>query len=132
MEQGGTAPGRTRGGRKPGRSLGLSPYRRNRVLNLIQQHHGRPLSVGDLAAAVNMSPFHFTRMFRDTTGFTPHQFITRVRLNEARYLLRTTNHPVAEVARMVGFRRDSDLCASFRAAFAMTPSQFRRGKAIRL
>ena len=81
-----------------------------------------PLTLDDLALVVGRSRFHFSRLFKASTGETPHQYVVRRRVERARELLRAGDS-IAEVAATVGFASQSHLTAHIRRAFGCTPGQ---------
>ena len=83
------------------------------------------LRLADLSAVVHMSPYHFARLFKRSTGVPPHQFLLRHRIDEARELLAAQRVPIAEIARSVGFRTPSHFTTTFRRVTGMTPSAYR-------
>lgn len=83
----------------------------------------RNLEVSELAAAAHLSPYHFMRSFRATTGLTAHQYVLQLRLREACNLL-TRGLPASEVAQTVGLADQSHLIRHFRAAYGVTPGSF--------
>ena len=84
------------------------------------------LSVPVLAAESFFSPFHFSRIFRRETGVTPCQFLTAVRLYEAKRLLLTTSINVADIACMVGYPGIGTFTTRFGRWVGMSPRQYRR------
>jgi AraC family transcriptional regulator len=74
-----------------------------------------------------MSPYHFVRLFKRSSGGPPHRFLIRRRIDEARALLAARTVPIAEVARLVGFRTPSHFTTTFRRIAGMTPSAYRGG-----
>jgi AraC family transcriptional regulator len=78
-----------------------------------------------LSALVHLSPFHFARLFKRSTGVPPHVFLVRRRIDEARALLATQTAPVAVIARSVGFRTPSHFTTTFRRFTGMTPTAYR-------
>ena len=111
--------------RRHGRVGGLAPHRLERVKALIQQQLGEKLRVEDLAEAICMSPFHFARMFKQSTGESPHAYITRVRVGEAKRLLASTPTPIAEIARQLGFGTQSHFTGVFHQQSGTTPRAYR-------
>jgi AraC-like DNA-binding protein len=109
----------------PTASAGLSRTRLERVLALVNERLATPLPVAELAAAVHMSPFHFSRMFKVSTGRSPHEWITAKRMARAKALLGQTRLPLAEVARLSGYRTHAHFSGMFHSAVGMTPGQYR-------
>jgi AraC-like DNA-binding protein len=97
---------------------GLAPDRLARALQLIEESHGATLLVADIARHVNMSPFHFARMFKLSTGYSPHSYLTVRRIERAKGMLERTSLPLAEIARAVGSprRRISPGCSARKRA----------------
>jgi AraC family transcriptional regulator len=109
---------------------GLEPWRLRRVLDFIAAHVAQPIALAALAeAAGGMSVFYFSRLFRQSTGMTPHRYVQHARLNRARALLEKGTRDLLEVALATGFCDHSHLTRSFKRQFGLTPSEFqRRGK----
>src|SRR2546425_8839080 len=72
-----------------------------------------------------MSPYHFARLFKRSTGVPPHRFLVRRRIDAARALLAAQTAPIAEIAQLVGFRTPSHFTTTFRRVTGMTPSAYR-------
>jgi AraC family transcriptional regulator len=106
------------------KSKGLDPRRLQRTIEYIQANLTKEISVEDLAAAASLSRFHFSRMFKATTGQTPSRFVGRLRLELAKSLL-TAGSSIADVAHDCGFSSESNFARSFRTATGRTPGQYR-------
>jgi AraC family transcriptional regulator len=104
----------------------LTPQQLQRVSTYIRGHAGQELTLEVLAQQIGYSPYHFARLFRKTTGETPHQYVRRERLAHARCLLESTRLPLAEVAAESGFGDQSYFTRVFREALHMTPAAYRR------
>ena len=91
----------------------------------INEHFPEPISLNFLAEKAALSPFHFSRVFAKETGMTPHQYIIATRLNFAKFLLKTTNIPVKEIAFSSGFASESNFCFTFKKWEKITPSEYR-------
>jgi AraC-like DNA-binding protein len=104
---------------------GLPHYKLRRVLEYVRAHIDGPIALEQLAAAVAISPFHFHRQFKSSTGVTPHQYIVEVRVETAKKLLATTALPLTEIAARVGFADQSHFTATFRRATSTTPRNYR-------
>lgn len=87
---------------------------------------GRPLALGDLAAAAGLSPFHFLRRYRAMTGRTPMAELRRRRVEAARHLVATTDLPLAEIPHRVGLAGTPHLTRLFRQVLGTTPGEIRR------
>lgn len=94
-------------------------------IDYILDHHGSHLSLDELASVSHMSKFHFLRSFSEFMGTTPHRFIDRVRLYNARKRLQHTSEPIHTIAAEVGFESPEALARKFRQKLNMSPSQFR-------
>ena len=100
-----------------------------RAVRLIEARPDEPLTLGALARAARLSPYHFLRTFERLTGVTPHQFVLRARLREAATRLVTGPAKVLDVALDCGFGDVSNFNRAFRAEFGMSPRAYRRGTA---
>lgn len=105
---------------------GLAPYRLGQIRDYIEAHLDRPLPLAELAARVQLSEYHFARMFKRSQGLTPHQYVLQRRLARAEALLRDTALPLAEIALACGFSSSSHLASRFRQARGLAPSQLRQ------
>ncbi|MFH9353422.1 helix-turn-helix domain-containing protein [Kitasatospora sp. NPDC017646] len=74
------------------------------------------------------SPSHFTRVFRASTGQSPHQYLVRLRLERARRALLTTDTPIAAIAQLCGFADQSHLTRTMRLHSGLTPAGLRSGR----
>jgi AraC family transcriptional regulator len=99
--------------------------RLRRVLEYVRSHLDREIRLEDLAAVAQMSAYHFCRLFKQSIGVSPHQFLMRQRLEEARRLLRETNLSVAEVALEIGYQSPSHFATLFKRHTGVTPKQYR-------
>lgn len=98
------------------------------ALAFISENAQGVITVEQLAKRTSLSPFYFTRLFKKETGFTPHEYIVRVRLDRARFLLKTTSSTVKEIAFRCGFNSECSFCVAFKKATALTPTAYRRDK----
>ena len=110
-----------------GRRSELPACRLRRVTQHVQENLQRELRLAELSALVHMSPYHFARLFKRSTGVPPHRFLIRRRIDEARALLAARTVPIGAIARLVGFRTPSHFTTTFRRITGMTPSAYRSG-----
>jgi AraC family transcriptional regulator len=101
-----------------------SPRVVRRAQLFITDHLARDLTLADIAAAVDLSPFHFSRVFKQHTGLSPYQFLLQQRIERAKQLLVRGEHSVSEVALAVGFYDQSHFSLHFKRLSGMTPGQF--------
>lgn len=95
------------------------------VVYYINAHLDEELTVAELARKASLSEYYFIRVFCDAIGMTPRKYIIRVRLDYAKYLLKTTALSVMEIGLMIGYSSESMFCASFKKHVGATPSEFR-------
>jgi AraC family transcriptional regulator len=111
-------------------SHGLTPQQMKRVMDFVQAHLGQSLSLEALAQQTGFSPYHFARLFRQTTGESPHQFVLRQRIERAQRLLKETDVSLAHIALESGFANQSHLTQAFKRHFGLTPRAYRRNRSI--
>lgn len=103
----------------------LGPARERRIREYIEQSLDRDLSIHALAEVVEMSPHYFADLFRQSTGFTPHQYVSHRRVARAQQLLADVALPLAEIAYQCGFTSQSQFTTIFRRFTGLTPGRFR-------
>jgi len=96
------------------------------ALDLIEARYSEPLSVGTIAGAVCMSPYHFLRVFRAVAGVTPHQYLVRTRLRRAAVALAASGEPIAGIALAHGFGDLSTFVTTFGRVFGRSPRAYRQ------
>lgn len=96
-----------------------------RVHALARSRMAESLGVADLAGAAGLSVFHFSRLFKATTGETPHAYLQRVRIVESMRLLRDTRMELGDIAGRVGFRTHAHFSRLFRAYTGTAPRDYR-------
>ena len=113
----------------PGRgAFGTLPWGRlRRVIEYIQQNLDKDLPLAELAALVYISPYHFARLFKRSTGVPPHRFVIRQRIARASAILATPELSIAQISRLVGFRTASHFSTVFRRVTGITPNGYRTG-----
>ena len=107
---------------------GLPTYQLNRVLDYIDAGLTEEIKLSNLAELLGMSPFHFGRMFKQSTGISPHQYVIQQRLERAKHLLKNSDRAIIDIALDCGFTSHSHLSKQFRKVIGMTPRNFRGQK----
>jgi AraC family transcriptional regulator len=111
------------------RSIGALPmYKLRRVVEFIEENLCQNITFRDIAEHVHVSPFHFARVFKLTTGKTPRRFVTERRIHIAKKRLAETDEPIANVAYELGFRSQSHFTSVFSKYVGVTPKAYRRPK----
>ncbi|MEL6494452.1 MAG: AraC family transcriptional regulator [Cyanobacteria bacterium J06623_7] len=105
------------------RSQKLSQQQLNRVVDYIYHNLERKVTLAQLGNLVQLSEFHFGRLFKNTTGIAPHQFHLQCRLDKAKELLQQ-GIAIAQVAQKVGFSSQGHLNYHFKRKVGATPKQF--------
>ena len=107
---------------------GLSAAHLQRALAFIHDQLGEELSLADIAASVHLSPYHFARLFKQSVGLTPHQYVLGQRVEAAKRLLTDPEVTTAQVAAEVGFSDYSHLARHFKRLVGVPPAEFQRRK----
>ncbi|MDD0997316.1 AraC family transcriptional regulator [Pseudomonas sp. TNT2022 ID1044] len=105
---------------------GLAARQRRLLVEYIDSHLDQAISLGQLAALCALSEYHFARMFRESFGLPPHQYVLARRLHRARELLRSTSQPLGEIALACGFASASHFTNRFRQALGAAPGEYRQ------
>ncbi|MCC2683214.1 MAG: transcriptional regulator, AraC family [Paenibacillaceae bacterium] len=104
----------------------------NNAIAFMEKEYQSNLRIEDIAKAALLSPYHFSRIFKQSTGFTIKEYLIKFRLTQAKYLLANTDLSQTEIAAQVGFTDQSYLGRVFRKYEKTTPLQYRRHVADRL
>ena len=96
------------------------------IREFMRHAYGRPVSLPDVAAQANLSPFHFLRAYKRAYGETPHEFLTRLRIERAKTLLTRGSHNVTEACFEVGFSSLGSFSNLFAYRVGLPPSEYRR------
>jgi transcriptional regulator GlxA family with amidase domain len=91
----------------------------------MRQAYGRPVSLPDVSAQANLSPYHFLRVHKQAYGETPHEYLTRLRVERAKALLAKGSHNVTEACFEVGFSSVGSFSALFARRVGLSPSEYR-------
>lgn len=92
----------------------------------MQEHYREPVSVDDIAASAALSKYHFSRLFREKTGVSPHEYLSSLRLQHARKLILETSLSVEDIASRCGFSTASHFIRAFKKEMEFTPAAYRK------
>lgn len=103
----------------------LDARRLRRVLDFIAARFADDISLDDLASKACLSPFHFSRLFRESTGRSPHRYLSEYRIAQAKQALVADEAPITGIALDAGYGSQANFARAFRKATGMSPGQFR-------
>jgi AraC family transcriptional regulator len=110
---------------KPEIRGGLPIRQLQKVGDSVTEHLAEEISVEILAQLVQLSPFHFSRIFKQSTGMSPLRFVTREQVTRAQQLIRETSRSLIEIALDVGYTSPSHFAQVFRRVVGVTPTEYR-------
>jgi AraC family transcriptional regulator len=103
----------------------LSYDKLKRVLDLVDCRFAEEIGLDELAAEACLSPFHFSRVFQNATGLSPHRYVTERRIREAKTKLAEGRLSLVEIALEAGFGSQGNFNRIFRKHTGLTPGEFR-------
>lgn len=105
---------------------GLPPHVLKRTLECLRSHLDQDFSLETLATDAKLSPYHFARQFKTSVGEAPYRYLMRLRVEQAKQLLKTTDKPIAEIALTIGYSSQAHFTTAFKKFTGITPARFRR------
>lgn len=115
-------------GRQPASRTGrLGAWRIKKLVDYVNERLDEDLSLGELSQVAALSPFHFSRTFKNTFGTTPHQWVLSQRIERAKQMMAAAPRAtLSEIAAAVGFSSHSAFSKAFQRVTGVTPSDWRR------
>ncbi len=104
---------------------GLSRHALKVAIDYVGDNLEKDLTLAEIAGAAHMSPYHFSRLFKESTGLTPHRYVIERRVQRAKELLSSTALPIAEIALLCGFANQSHLNRHFKRLLGVSPKALR-------
>ena len=95
------------------------------IRNYILENPYRKLTLDELARQANLSPCHFSRMFKRQVGYSPHDYLIHTRLNLAKFYLTSSDKTIKQIAYSCGFSSECGFCTAFKNRLGRTPSEYR-------
>lgn len=105
---------------------GLAGWQVKRVTAHMRDNLEKEIDLQEMADLVELSRFYFCSAFRMATGYTPHEWLMKLRIDAARRMLTTTSAPITQIALAVGYQTPSAFAAAFRRLAGTSPREFRR------
>ncbi|MBZ5659743.1 MAG: AraC family transcriptional regulator [Acidobacteriia bacterium] len=102
---------------------GIGKFKIKRVKDYLNAHYRRDITLDDLSAVAQLSPYHLLRTFRSSVGLTPHAYLIQIRIEEGKRLLRMGNS-ISDVSASTGFTDQSHFTRHFKRIMGVTPGQY--------
>ena len=99
-----------------------------RAIAYLHDHYQESPSLTCVAEAVDVSPFHFHRLFTRHVGVSPKRYLQRKQLQDAKWLLRATRTPIGQIAASTGFSSHGHFTSTFRRLTTVSPTEYREGE----
>jgi AraC family transcriptional regulator len=103
---------------------GLPRHTLRQVVDYIHEHLDQDLTLETLAAIAHMSPSYFSRLFKQSTKFSPHQYVIQCRIDRAKQLLRQGELSIVDIAYRLGFTHQSHFSHHFKRLVGSSPKAF--------
>lgn len=94
----------------------------------IRSNYNRDISLDDVSRAVNISPYYFSKIFKENTGENFIEYLTNIRIDKAKELLGTTEYSMKEICSMVGYSDPNYFSRSFKKNVGVTPTEYKEGR----
>jgi AraC family transcriptional regulator len=112
----------------PEHEKGLSRRQLHQAIEYVQSHLDANLSLTAIAHELDLSPYYFCRLFKQSMGISPHRYLIQQRIERAKQLLARSSLPVTQVALECGFANPSHLAKHFRKQTGLSPIEFRQSR----
>ena len=101
-----------------------NPYIR-KALRYMAEHYNQPLTLAQMADIVGLSQSYFSKLFHEIVGVSFREHLCRIRVEESKRLLLSSDYSLTEIAIAVGFADQSHYCKTFKLLIGLTPGQYR-------
>ena len=95
------------------------------VIQQMNREYSASCSLDDYAKMCCMGKFHFLRLFKEITGFSPIEYRNNIRIQHAKEMLTDSDDPIEEICRNVGYKSNVYFCDAFKRKVGVSPSQYR-------
>jgi AraC family transcriptional regulator len=95
------------------------------AVDYINKNYSKDITLAEITRQAYLSKFHFSRIFKKHTSYSPYQYLISVRLNHSRQFLSDGKYSIKEVADMCGFKRLDYFSATFKKKFKCNPSTYK-------
>jgi len=97
----------------------------NKAIYFINNNYDKELSLEEVAATANYSPYHFIRVFKEETGKTPFQYLLDIKIDKAKEKLYNSNKTISDICYECGFNNRSHFSFIFKRKTGNSPSEYR-------
>lgn len=97
-----------------------------RIRQYIEAHYSETISLPSVSRALHINPYYLAHIFKEHTGYSPMQYVIRLRIGKAQGLLMYTDYPITQIAGMVGYDNSSHFNAMFTKYIGMSPGKYRK------
>jgi YesN/AraC family two-component response regulator len=97
-----------------------------KAVELLGKEFRSKISINGICKNLHISTFHFSRIFKKYTGMSPHNYLTKIRINYSKELLLNSDISVGEIASKVGFENVNSFIKSFKLYTGTTPLKFKK------
>lgn len=105
---------------------GLPQHKLNQAIDYINAHLSQEIKLADLAQVVDISQFYFARLFKQSMGIAPYQYVIQRRIEQAKQLLKQSDLSISDISLRCGFAHQSHLSRHFRQLLGITPNAYRQ------
>jgi AraC family transcriptional regulator len=105
---------------------GLPKYKLRKTLEYIHAHLNQDIKLADLAGYVGMSQYYFVRLFKQSMGIAPYQYVIQQRVEKAKQLLKQGRVTITDIALQCGFANQSHFTKHFRQLTGVTPKVYQQ------
>ena len=92
----------------------------------MHKYYSGNITIEDICGEIYLSSSHFKRVFKSKTGKTPYRFLTEIRIEKAKEMLKDKNRAIHEIARLCGFVNQGNMSTIFKKHIGISPSEFRK------
>ena len=96
-----------------------------RAISYLSQNYPKKITLDDICKELFISKYFFIRKFHAEVGCSPKQYLTKLRLEKAKYMLIHTDNSVAEIAQAVGFESEKNIYYAFKSALGISPREYK-------
>ena len=104
----------------------LSSVQLHQIIDYANSYINQNIGLTELAKQINTSPFHFIRLFKQTTGISPHQYILQLKIERAKQLINKNKRSLTEIAYELGFTDQAHFSNAFKKIIGVAPRQYRQ------